>query len=135
MNLSRIYENRHLLSGGALKNFLPYRKTDMNAVEYLGLEAILCKFVEQYEEEAFGESYVKLTDYTRWNKDSVDILDGCYDTYVFDDYAICEIWMTDNGCVLLSCYELKHPEYDDPYDVLRNIDWQCECKPITFRLD
>lgn len=135
MNTSYIYENRHLLSEEALKNFRPYRKTDLSTVEYLGLEAVLCMFVEQYESEVLGESCTKMADYTRWNKDSIDILDGCYDTYIFDNYAIDEIWMTDNGCILLDCYDLTHPDYDDPFEVVDNIDWHCECKPVTFRLD
>ena len=135
MNLSYVYEHRHLLSDEALKNFRPYRKKDLSIVEYLGLEAILCKFVEQYEEETLGESYCKLADYTRWNKDGISILDGRYDTYEFDGYAIDEIWMTDNGCVLLDCYELKHPEYEEYEDILNCTDWPCECKPVTFRLD
>ena len=135
MNMSYIYEHRHRLPLEAAQRFERDRKTDINVVEHIGLEAILCLFVEQYELETYGETYAKLSDYTRWTESGVDILDGYYDTYLFDDYAISEIWMTNTGCVLLDCYELKHPEYDDPYDVMRNIDWQSECTPVTFRLD
>ena len=39
------------------------------------------------------------------------------------------------GCIMLSCYELKSEEYDDPFDILNNTDWQSECKPVLFRLD
>lgn len=135
MNLSYVYENRHLLPEEAVQRFEANRKANINTVEHIGLEAILCLFVEQYELENFGETNVKLSDYTRWTESGVDILDGCYDTYIFDNYAISEIWMTDNDCILLDCYDLTHPDYDDPFDVVDNIDWHCECKPVTFRLD
>ena len=138
MNLNYIYENRHLIPEDNMKHFEDHRKYDLSLVEMIGLETVLCEFVKQYEESEFGECYGNLRDYTRWDSKAgmVDLLDGCHDTYVFDGvYAISEIWIAYEGCIMLSCYELKSEEYDDPAEILNFTDWQCECKPALFRLD
>lgn len=136
MNMSTVYSNRHLVPTDHVAYFEEHRKTNLSTLEYLGLEAILCAFVDQYEEEVMGEKANNLADYTRWNENgSIDILDGVYDTYIFGNYAISEIWVAFDGCIMLSCYELEHEEYDDPWDIVINTDWQSECKPVLFRLD
>lgn len=135
MNISTVYSNRHLIPEEHVAHFEKNRKTKLNMIEKIGLEAILCEFVKQYEMEAYWESVAPLRDFTRWNEDSIDILDGYYDTYVFDGYAISEIWIAYESCVMLSCYKLEHDEYDDENDILRNTDWQSECEPVLFRLD
>lgn len=138
MNMSSIYENRHLIPEEHMKHFEDHRKYNLSLVEMIGLEAVLCEFVKQYEESEYTESCIELRDYTRWDSKagSIDILDGCDDTYIFENYAIEEIWMTKNGCIVLSCYQLEETEeYDDPWDIVRNTDWQSDCKNVLFRLD
>ena len=135
MNMNYIYENRHLIPDEHVDHFEKHRKQKLNMVEKIGLEAILCEFVRQYEEEEFGCYCNNFRDYTRWCESSIDILDGFYDTYIFGNYAIAEIWIAYDSCIMLSCYELESDEYDDPEDIVRNTDWQFDCKPVLFRLD
>lgn len=134
MNTNYIFANRHQVPAEYVQDFT--RKPNLSTLEHIGLETVLCKFVEQYELETFGETYsTEFDSVTRWNVDGVDILDGCYDTYIFDQYAIESIWCTENGAILLTCYYLQHDEYDDPDDVVRYTDWQSECQEVVFRLD
>ena len=133
--LNTVYANRHLIPAEHTDHFEKHRKPHLNMVEKIGLEAILCEFVKQYELDNLGESCTHLIDYTRWNESSIDILDGFFDTYVFDGYAIGEIWIAYDSCIMLSCYKLESEEYDDEYDILNNTDWQSECEPVLFRLD
>ena len=137
MNMNYIYENRHLIPEEHVDHFEKHRKYDLSTVEMIGLETILCEFVKQYEESEFGASYGNLRDYTRWDRKAgmIDLLDGCYDTYIFGNYAIAEIWIAYDSCIMLTCYELESDEYDDPEDIVRNTDWQFDCKPVLFRLD
>ena len=134
MNLYSIYAGRHQIPQEFASSFV--RKDKLNQLELIALEAILCKFIQQYEEEELGEVYSNDADLsTYWHADGVSILDGVCDTYIFNDYAIADIWCTEAGCVLLSCYHLQHDEYDDPEEVVRCIDWQSECEEVLFRLD
>ena len=137
MNLSSIYENRHLIPEEHMKHFEDHRKYNLSLVEMIGLEAVLCEFVKQYEEAEYGCFCSSFRDYTRWDSKAgmIDLLDGIYDTYVFNNYAISEIWIAYEDCIMLSCYELQSDEYDDPEDIVANTDWQSECKPVLFRLD
>lgn len=133
MDIRTVFSNRYLIPEDCHDNFK--RKQNLNSIELLGLEAILVALIHQYEEEAYGEVYSKIiTDFTRYNSDCVDILDGVYDTYIFDNYAVGEIWMTENGIPMLSCYLLESEEYDDPYDIVQNTDWMSDCKHVLFRL-
>ena len=47
MNMSSIYANRHLIPEKYEAKFLNDHKHDLNTVEMVGLEAILCEFVRQ----------------------------------------------------------------------------------------
>ena len=136
MNLANTYESRYLLPEDAHCNFEPHRKTNLSPIEKVGLEAILVAFMRQYEQEVCGEACSEelLRGYIRWNEDNVDILDGCFDTYIFENYAISCLWMTNNGIPVLECYRLEHPEYDDPWEIVINTDWQSECECVLFRL-
>lgn len=136
MNVRNIYSNRHLIPEANHDMFEKHRKPELNQIELVGLEAVLAAFIQQYEEEAYGEVYSKnITDYIRYIGDCVDILDGVHDTYIFDNYAIGHVWMTDNGIPMLSCFLLESNEYDDPYEIVCNTDWMIECKHVLFRLD
>lgn len=135
MNINNIYASRYLIPEEYHEKFEANQKHHLNHIELLGLEAVLVAFIQQFEEEAYGEVYSKnIADFTRYNEDNVDILDGCYDTYIFDNYAVSDIWMTDNGIPMLSCYRLEHDEYDDPFEIAQNIDWMTECEYVLFRL-
>ena len=136
MNINNVYSRSYLLPEDCHSNFEPYRKRSLNTIELIGLEAILIAFVQQYEEAMLGEVYTKnLSSFTRYNDDSVDILDGVYDTYIFDNYAIGSIWMTDNGIPMLGCYLLESDEYEDPCEIVQYTDWMSECKYALFRLN
>lgn len=136
MNIANTYESRYLLPEDAHQNFVPHRKAKLTDIEKVGLEAILVAFMRQHQLEEYGLSPHEefFRQYIRWNEDNVDILDGEQDTYVFGNYAISCLWMTDNGIPVLECYELKHPNYDDPWEIVANTDWQSECKYVLFRL-
>lgn len=136
MNMHSVFSNRFLISEENYDIFESRRKSDLNAVELIGLEAILVAFIQQHQEEYFGEVYSKnIADYIRYVGDCVDILDGVYDTYVFDNYAIDSLWMTDSGIPMLSCFLLESDEYDDPDEIICHTDWMSECKHVLFRLD
>ena len=49
--------------------------------------------------------------------------------------AIEKIWVAYDNCIMLSCYKLESEEYDDPWDIVTNTDWQSECEHVLFRLD
>lgn len=128
--------NRFKIREDAHDAFEARRKKHLSRIELMGLEAILVAFIEEYEQETYGVVCSKnVADYTRYNDDSVDILDGAFDTYIFDVYAIDSIWMTDTDIPILSCYKLESDEYDDPFEVVRFTDWMTECEHVLFRLD
>ena len=121
------------------------RKQELNTIEKTGLEAILADFVEEYEESTYGETYGNIKDYIRWNQNSVDILDGYTDTYIFDHYAIGSIWTTNNGCIMLDAVDLDtftgdeedREEYEDT-DIMERpskYDIWCDCERALFRLN
>ena len=120
------------------------RKSNLNLVEKLGLEAILADFIKDYEEETLGEFCAKdIKNYIRYNENGVDILDGITDTYIFDHYAIGEIWMTNNGCILMSAVDLDRYTGDEPerfedsdiYERPTMFDIWSDFEPVLFRLD
>lgn len=91
------------------------KKGHLNQIEQIGLESILSQLIKDYETECFGESTCDITEVTRYNSDCVDILDGRYDVYVMNDFAITSICCTDNGIVLIECYPLddnEEPNWD-----------------------
>ena len=134
MNLYSIYAGRHQIPQEFVPNFR--RKDKLNQLELIALEALLFNFIQQYEEESFGEVYTTADNLFPYRHvDGISILDGRQDTYMFNDYAIGDIWCTDEGCVLLTCYHLQHDDYDNPDDVVRYTDWQSECQKVVFRLD
>ena len=47
MNMNCIYAERHLIPAENEARFRSNRKYDLNTVEMVGLEAILCEFVRQ----------------------------------------------------------------------------------------
>ena len=125
------------------ENFTPYKKQELNTVEKIGLDKILSDFIKEYELETFGETYGDISDYTRYNKDNVDILDGYTDTYIFDTYAIGCIWMTENGCLLLECVDLEayngenteEFEESELMDRPNKFDLWAEFDTVLFRLN
>jgi len=137
------YTDKFLLDDDAPISKAPAKV--LNTLEKRGLEAVLRDFISEYEEEVFGEVYANIENYTRYNEKSVDILDGCYDTYNFDNYAICEIYATENGCIILECVDLDQYTGEDIEDfknykgdyeeILRNFDIFSDFKTVKFRLD
>ena len=134
MDIRTVYERRYLIPEDSHKHF--HRKEKLNAIELLGLEAILVAFIHHHEQEEYGEVYVNnLIDFTHYNQDSVDILDGDPVPYIFENYGIEYVWMTENGIPVLSCYLLESDEYNDPFEVAKYTDWMRDCKHVLFRLD
>ena len=120
------------------------RKTELTTLEKIGLEAILADFVQDYEEETSGEIYSHdIKNYIRYNSDSVDFLDGITDTYIFDNYAIGEVWTTKNGCIVMSAVDLEQYtgderekfEESDIYERPNKFDIWSDFKPVLFRLN
>jgi len=143
------YENMFLLDNSS--DYIWWktdRKKELNQLEKIGLENVLNDFVKDYENNVYSENYVNIIDYTRWNQDNVDILDGYYDTYIFDNYAIGEIYCTNNGIILLDCIDLRtyeNKENDTDYqDLINDGDYQGivskydifgDFELVTFRLN
>lgn len=131
MYIESCYERRHLIPKEYENNFT--RNESPNTLEKLALEQILVEFMYQHQDAEYGEHYYdheKLRGLVRWNSDSVDILDGCYDTYEFCGYLIGELWTTDNGIPVLTAYEI--PEDCEDWT---ECDWMAEFEERMFRLD
>lgn len=119
------------------------RKHNLTTIEKIGLESVLSDFVKEYEESVFGETYGDIKEYTRYNEDSVDILDGYTDTYIFDHYAIGSVWTTNNGCIVMEAADLDDYEGDDMeafedsdlYDRPNNFDIWSDFKQVLIRLN
>lgn len=139
------YSDKFIIDKDKENIFENDRKTDLSLVEKIGLEAILNDFVKEYEEESFGQAH-DIKDYIRWNSDGVDIFDGVTDTYIFDHYAISEVWVTNNGCIMLSAQdldeflsededEIERFEDSDIYERPNKFDLYCDFASVLFRLD
>lgn len=130
MNLSTVYQTRHRIPEECWNNFDRDRNKSLNIAELYGLKCILSAFVKDYESSCYGENFTHIKDVTRFNNDSIDILDGCYNTYVFDRCAIECIWMTNAGAILLDCYDVSSVDPDGFDDV----DFT-DLPRVLFRLD
>ena len=132
MFIERAYERRFLIPQENESMFK--QKLNLNTIEHVGLEAIATEFIVQYEIENFGEvedgRREDLRKYMRWNENSVDILDGMYDTYEFDGYLFGEVWMTENGIPMLTAYEI--PEGCENWE---DSDFVGDFTAVYFRLD
>ena len=139
------YNDRFELSEESAKNHKAERKQNLTTLEKIGLEKVLCDFVKDYEETVYGETYGDLSQYTRYNESSVDILDGVTDTYIFDHYAINEIWVTNYGGVILSTVDLEQyigdeperyeEEKDDIFSLPNNFDIWSDFEEVLFKLN
>ena len=130
MNLETVYQNSVRISKDRWDNFDRDRNKNLNIAELYGLRHILSAFVKDYESSCYGENFTHIEDVTRFNKDCVDILDGRYDTYIFDCCAIECIWMTNGGAILLDCYDVNSIDPDGFGDV----DFT-DLPRVLFRLD
>ena len=113
------------------------KKKTLSTLEKFGLESVLDDFIRDYEEETMGESYTKIKNFTRHNEDSIDILDGVRDTYVFDHYAIGSLWVTESGVVIMELADLDTvgEEDEDLFEKVENYDIWCDCEWRLARLD
>lgn len=132
MNLETVYQNSTRLSKDRWDNFDRDRNKNLNIAELYGLRHILSAFIKDFEEVYFGvdEAFTHIEDVARFNKDCIDILDGYYNIYVFDRYAIKSIWMTNGGAILLDCYDVSSVDPDGFDDVDLT-----ELPRVLFRLD
>lgn len=132
------YENMLIIPKKNEMLFIKDKKKDLNLVEKIGLETILCDFVNNYELCSYGEIYNNVKDFIRYNEDDIDILDGYYDTYVFDNYAIGDIWMTKNGIAVLTVADLStYEDYNDNMsfeEVVEKCDIWCDCETRYINL-
>ncbi len=140
------YNEMFLLDADRNEFYEKDRKRELSQLEKIGLEAVLADFVKDYEEETEGDFYTKdIKNYIRWNADSVDILDGYSDTYIFNHYAISEVWVTKNGCIMLSAVDLEQYTGDDVehynelkedlFNLPRHFDLWCDFESVLFRLN
>ena len=130
------YSDLFIISKENERNFTRNRKRNLSTLEKVGLEAILDDFVKEYEEINYGESH-SIKDYIRYNDDGVDILDGVTDTYIFDNYAIGEVWTTTGGCVLMTVADLDTvgEENEDNFEKPNKYDIWSETETRLIRLD
>lgn len=139
MRIEYFYENRYLLEPEYEENFIPYRKLNLSTIEKVGLQEIAVEFLCQYLTEITGEPVTSQTrqeirDTIRWNDDNVDILDGVYNTFEFDDFLFGSLWMTDNGILILTAYELPEACVNGEAE-WTDYDWYSEFTPRLFRLN
>ena len=132
MNLKTVYQDSARLPKECWDNFDRDRNKNLNIAELYGLRLILSAFVENYETVCFGldEAFTHIEDVARFNWDCIDILDGYYNTYVFDHYAIKCVWMTNAGAILLDSYDTSSVDPDGFDDVDLT-----ELPRVLFRLD
>ena len=132
MFIDYCYENKHIIPKENESCF--HQKENLNTIELVGLEAIAVEFLIQYEYscgiEELDHRIETIRNYMRWNENSIDILDGCYDTYEFDGYLFGDIWMTENGIPILTAYVIPEDLEDDWEDH----DWMYEFDWVYFRL-
>lgn len=132
------YERLLVIEKGNEDIFTNNIKKELNNVEKAGLEIMLADFIASYEEEVFGEIYsTNIRDIIRWNENSVDILDGYYNTYIFDNYAIGSMWMLTNGVVVLEIADLDTigSEDETPEEKVANYDIWSDCDVRLARID
>lgn len=132
MNLKTVYQDSARLPKDCWDAFDRDRNKNLNTAELYGLRLILSAFIKDFEEVYFGvdEAFTHIEDVARFNKDCIDILDGYYNIYVFDHYAIKCIWMTNDGAILLDCYDVNSIDPDGFDDVDLT-----ELPRVLFRLD
>ena len=130
------YSNYFVISKENEENFTKDKKTNLSTLEKVGLETILDDFVKDYEDTVFGESH-SIKDYIRYNDDNVDILDGVTDTYIFDNYAIGEVWTTTGGCILMTVADLDTAgeKDEDIFEKPSKYDIWSEAETRLIRLD
>ncbi len=155
--LYQVKEHKNILINGGTKTCITITQTNFY---YLAIVAGKtktkkqnCLSVKEYEEEILGLDFNPertIKDFTRWNKNSIDILDGCHDTYIFDNYAISKIYCTNNGIVLLDCIDLYSFVGDDEeekerhrtladggdfFEIVNSFYAWCDFDTVTFRLN
>lgn len=113
--------NAYLVEAKNHETFRKIQKMKLNDLEKFGLGHALVQFVKEYEEENFGEFFsTNIKDFIQWHTSSVDILDGYQDTYFFHFeglyLAINYIWVTNNGIIMLNCYEADKNTNEINYD-------------------
>ena len=145
--MSNFYSNLFEIPAENFSIFENDRKKELSTLEKIGLESVLADFVQEYEEETEGEFFSKnIKDFIRYNESGVDFLDGVTDTYIFEHYAIGDVWTTNNGCIVMSCVDLDEFEDEDEdererfnssdlYDRPNSFDIWCQFKPVLFRLN
>lgn len=140
--MENLYSELFLIPDEKVSHFENDKKNNLSLIEKVGLEAMLADFIAEYEEIQYGEAGVSIKEYTRWNDNCVDILDGYTDTYIFDHYAIGSVWTTSNGCVCMDAVDLEEYTGDDKeafedsdlYDRPSRFDIWSDFKPVLFRL-
>lgn len=141
------YEGRFLIPTEKEKIFTSHKKQELTTLEKIGLEAILTDFCVEYEELTTGEKPDpdRIKNYIRYNENDVDFLDGYSDTYIFDNYAILSLWVTDSGCIVLECADLDAYEGDDMetytenendyFEIVDRFDICSDFNTVLFRLN
>lgn len=112
------------------------RNVNLNALERIAMENVACDFILAYEAEAYGleegTRRAELMQYIRVKSDGADILDGCYDTYEFDGFLICEFWATNNGCIMLTAFRIPEEYQGGEW---MDQDWMSDFEQVLFRLN
>lgn len=90
-------------------------KTNINSVEFCGLQYILLQLLDEYNMEQLGQydkgaCFEVIERYTTHRGDCLDVLDGVRDILFISGYAISSMYLTENGIVVMECVET-----DDDY--------------------
>jgi hypothetical protein len=129
MFIETVYDKYHIIPADCESNFTA--KTELNTIEKVGLEAIAVEFMYQHDLANYGieGNRDEIRSFIRWNENSVDILDGYYDTYEFDGFLIGSFWMTENGIPMMTAFEI--PEDCEDW---RDCDYLCDFPARFIRL-
>lgn len=90
-------------------------KSEINSVEFCGLQYILLQLLEEYNFKQLGQydkegCFEVIERYTTHRGDRLDILDGVHNILFISGYAISSMYLTENGIVIMECVET-----DDDY--------------------
>lgn len=82
------------------------RKKPLTNLEYCGLENLLHRIITTYEDflGISNEDQTPIVETTRWTDNSIEIFNGEYDLYIIEGFAIKNLFVIDNQCVMSGFY-------------------------------
>ena len=119
MRFTYLYEYKAKIAEEETSFFDEHHKMNLNAVEKYGLDCSLKSFWDNYEELTLDCHETDITGYTDYFDDRVAILFPKDNIFVFDNYVILSIWMTDEDdtSVILECRDISDLGDESVYSI------------------